>query len=73
MFKIGLSRTIEEEDIYAVENSMRSDRNTEAFAKLWELELKKKSPSILRVIFKLHGIKVLTLGLLFSLAETLGR
>lgn len=73
MFTIGLKRSIEEDDIYEVTNSMRSDQNTEAFVKLWQLELQKKNPSIFRVMFKVHGIKVLTLGLLFSIGETLAR
>ena len=73
MFSIGMKRAIEEDDIYAVTNSMRSDQNTEQFAKLWELELKKKNPSIWRVMFKVHGFKVITLGLLFSIGESLAR
>lgn len=73
MFSIGMNRAIEEDDIYAVTNSMRSDQNTEAFSKLWALELEKKNPSILRVMLKVHGFKVLTLGLLFSVGETLAR
>lgn len=73
MFAIGMNRAIEEDDIYSVTNSMRSDQNTEAFTKLWALELKKENPSILRVMLKVHGFKVLTLGLLFSVGETLAR
>lgn len=68
-----MKRAIEEDDIYAVPNDMQSDRNTEAFRKLWQMELKKKNPSILRVILKLHGFGVLTIGLLFSIGETLAR
>lgn len=73
MFTIGLQRAIEEDDIYAVTNSLRSDQNTEAFQKLWQLELKKPKPSIFRVMFKLHGFKVLSLGLLYSTGETLAK
>lgn len=73
MFKIGMKRAIEEEDIYAVPNDMQSDQNTKTFRKLWQMELKKKNPSILRVIFKLHGFSVLTIGMLFSIGETLAR
>lgn len=73
MFAIGMRRPIEGDDIYEVTNSMRSDQNTQAFAQLWELELRKKNPSIFRVMLKLHGFKVLTLGLLFSIGETLAR
>lgn len=73
MLKIGFSRTIEEDDIHAVTNSMQSDRNTEEFAKLWELELEKKKPSILRVILKVHGLKMFLIGLLYALGEILAR
>lgn len=73
MLKIGFSRTIEENDIYAVTNSMQSDRNTQEFAKLWELELKKKKPSLLRVILKVHGLKMFLIGLLYALGEILAR
>lgn len=70
---IGWRRPIEEDDIYAVTNSMRSDKNTEEFAKLWDIELTKKNPSIFRVILKLHGLKVFTLAILFSIGETLAK
>lgn len=73
MFSVGMKRPIDEDDIYNVTNSMRSDSNTDEFAKLWDLELKKAHPSIFRVMLKLHGFKVLTLGLLFSAGETLAR
>lgn len=73
MFKIGMKRAIEEDEIYGVTNSMRSDQNTQEFSKLWDIELKKKNPSILRVMLKIHGFKVLTFGLLFSIGETLAR
>lgn len=73
MLRIGMKRTIKDDDIYAVTNSMRSDQNTEIFSKLWALELKRDNPSILRVMLKVHGFKVLTLGLLFSIGETLAK
>lgn len=73
MFKIGMKRAIEEDDIYAVPNDMQSDQTTETFRKLWQMELKQKKPSILRVILKLHGFSVLTIGMLFSIGETMAR
>lgn len=73
MFRMGMRRTIEEEDIYEVKNGMQSDRNTERFAELWQLELKKKNPSILRVIFKVFGLKFSVFALLFLVAETAAR
>ncbi|KAG4077638.1 hypothetical protein HA402_009029 [Bradysia odoriphaga] len=73
LFTIGLKRAIEEDDIFAITNSMRSDQNTEKFAKLWELELKKKNPSMIRVMLRANGYKVHLIGILCSLTETLAR
>lgn len=73
MFAIGLKRTIEEEDIYAVVNDMRSDLNTDAFRKQWDLELEKENPSILRVMFKMHLYKILPVGFLYAVGETIAR
>lgn len=73
MFQIGLRRSIEEDDIYAVTNSMRSNQTTETFAKLWNLELKKQRPSLLRVIRKVYGFEVLIVGILYAIAETFAR
>lgn len=73
MFAIGLKRAIEEEDIYAVANDMRSEQSTGAFTRLWNLEQLKKNPSIFRVMVKLYGLKVLPIGILYSIGETLAR
>lgn len=73
MFSIGIRRTIASDDIYEVTNSMRSDQNTDLFAKLWELELKKAKPSIATVMLKVHGFKVFTIGILYCLGETLAK
>lgn len=73
MFMIGLKRAIEEEDVYAVTNDMRSEKHTNGFVKLWDEEIKKKNPSIFRVMLKLYGYKVLPVGILFSVGETLAR
>lgn len=73
MLTIGWKRPIEEDDIYAVKNSMRSDKNTKEFSKLWDIELKKKNPSILRVIIKLHGFTVFTLAILYTIGETFAK
>lgn len=73
MFKIGMRRPIEEDDICNVLNSMRSDENTTEFNKLWQQEIKKPDPSIMRVMIKIRVLKVLVLGLLFSIGETLAK
>lgn len=70
MFAIGLKRTIEEDDIYAVESDMQSELHTEAFAKSWELECKKENPSLLRIMLKTYLYKVLPVGFLFAACET---
>lgn len=73
MFGIGLKRVIQEDDIYEVKNEMRSDLNTEAFDKLWKEEIKKKNPSLFRVMFKLYLWKVLLAGFLFAMGMTLSK
>lgn len=70
MLTMGMTREIGENDIYAVTDDMRSDQNTDAFAKLWQDELQRENPSIIRVIFKLSGFKALALSILYSIATT---
>lgn len=66
MINTSLKRDLDEDDIYATRNSMRSAQNTDAFAKLWAIELQKKSPSIIRVIVKLYGLQILLMAFLYS-------
>lgn len=73
MFSIGLKRAIQEDDIYAVTNHMKSDLNTEAFRKLWQEELTKTNPSVLRVMFRMHLYRLLPIGLLYAIGETIAR
>lgn len=73
MLITGWKRPLNDDDIYAVTNSLRSDKNTEEFAKSWDIERKKKNPSILRVIIKLHGATVFTLAILYTIGETLAK
>lgn len=70
ILKLGMSREISEDDIYDVTNEMRSDKNTEALAKQWQLELKCKNPSILRALLKLYGPKVLLISGLCAIGAT---
>lgn len=71
IFEIGWKRSIEEDDIYTVENDMQSELHTEAFAKGWELECKKKEPKLFRVMLKMYLYKVLSFGVLYAVVETL--
>lgn len=73
MIKLGLSREIQEDDIYAVTNSMRSEENTHNFVKHWKIELEKSNPSIFRVMLKIYGYKVFMLSFFYSIGLTLAR
>lgn len=70
MLSIGLRRAIQEDDIYAVKNDMRSDSNTEAFAKLWETECKKRNPSLFRILLKMYLLKVFIVGFFLAILQT---
>lgn len=69
LIKTSLNRDLNEDDIFAVRNSLRSAQITDAFEKQWQIELKKKNPSIIRVILKLYGLEVLLLTLLYAIAS----
>lgn len=71
MLKLGLERPIEEDDIYNVTDTMRSSTNTETLTKLWDIELQKKQPSVLRIIMKAYGFKALIVSLLYSIGSIL--
>lgn len=73
LYSIGFKGSIEEDDLYDVTKSMRSEQNTKRFEQLWNEELTKQNPSILRVMLKSGGIKVLIIGFLFSIADTFAR
>lgn len=68
MLKTGLKRELDEDDIYAVSDSMRSAQNTDAFAQQWQIELKKQNPSIIRVMLKLYGFEALLITLFYAIA-----
>lgn len=71
LVKAGSKRELGEDDIYANVDSMSSAKNTDAFANEWQMELEKKDPSIIRVILKLHGYKVLLVTFVYAILATL--
>lgn len=73
MFAIGMKRAIQADDIYAVKKDMRSDLNTEEFAKLWALECKRKKPSLFRVMLKMYLYKMFFVGFLLAILQTIVR
>lgn len=72
MFMIGVKRPIEDDDIYMVPKDLQCEKNTNDFANLWNMELKKHRPSIFRVILKLH-MKIFPIGILYAIIETFAR
>lgn len=73
LYRKGLKRTIKEEDIYETLKQHESDKIAELFTKLWEQELEKKNPSVLRMFYNAYGFPVILSGFIFSIVETLNR
>lgn len=70
LFKMGTSRSITEEDVYENLDEHKYDPIVQKFSVLWDEELKKKDPSVLRMFMKAYGFVTIGLGLLFSVIET---
>lgn len=70
VFKLGTKGPITPDEIYKPKSNLESRRITEKFVELWSEELKKKNPSVLRVVFKIYGFPLLSLGILFSILES---
>ncbi|KAG4075521.1 hypothetical protein HA402_003346 [Bradysia odoriphaga] len=73
ILKIGRSREIEDGDVYAVPNCLRSDQNTRRLEKVWRLESQKENPSFKRAILKTYGVEIFTTEIVYSIGETLAR
>lgn len=73
LFKTGLSRPIIEDDVYETLKDHESEQIGSKFTKLWKDELKKKNPSVLRMFYKAYGFSAMSVGLMFSIVETLSR
>lgn len=73
LLKVGMSRELSGNDIYAVLKTMQSDQNTNEFENSWRLEVKTKNPSSFRVMLKLHGFKVLAPSILYPIGSTIAR
>lgn len=68
-----MKRELDEDDIYAVKNSMQSAQNTDAFEKQWRIELQNKNPSIVRVMFKLYGSEILLTTFFYGILSAMVR
>lgn len=73
LFKLGLSRPIEEGDIYKTLKAHESKKLSENFAALWVEEQKNEKPSLFRVMRKMYAKKILGIGIFFSFVDSLSR
>ncbi|GAB0093527.1 probable multidrug resistance-associated protein lethal(2)03659 [Sergentomyia squamirostris] len=70
LYKMGMKRPIEDEDVYETLPEHRCENLSNKFTKWWEEELKNKSPSLVRMIARAYGRNILIFGLLCSLTES---
>lgn len=68
-----MKRPILPEEIYKPKSELESKTITDRFIQMWSNELKRKDPSVLRVIFNIYGTPLLFWGLTFSLLESVLR
>ena len=73
LYKKGLTKTITEGDVYETLKSHEAEKIADKFTRLWDQELKKKDPNVLRMFYNAYGFRVLSVGLTFSIVETLNR
>ena len=73
LFKIGVKRTITDSDVYEGLKSHECDKIANKFSALWEQELARKNPSVLRMFYNAYGRGILWVGISFSIIETLNR
>lgn len=73
LYKTGYSRPITSDDIYQTIHHHESERISEKFTKLWDQELQSRNPSVIRMFYNAYGASVLSLGILFSISETVNR
>lgn len=73
MFKLGLQRTINSDDIYKNAKKHDARQLSEQFEEFWEIEKCTKRPSIYRVIWKLIGFQIFGLGILYTCVDILSR
>lgn len=69
----GMRGHITSNDIYEAKDSLKSGPITERMSALWQQELKRPKPSLMRMLLASYGWPVLLWGLLFMLIETVCR
>jgi ATP-binding cassette, subfamily C (CFTR/MRP), member 4 len=73
LYRKGFKQSITEEDIYKTNKDHESGLIAEKFTKLWNEELLTKNPSTIRMFYRAYGLSLLSIGLLFSICESLIR
>jgi ATP-binding cassette, subfamily C (CFTR/MRP), member 4 len=73
LYRKGLTKTITEQDIYQTNADQESAKIGDKFTKLWDDELQRQNPSVLRMFYRAYGFPLLSIGLIFSISETLNR
>ena len=70
LFRRGLQGPFSEEELYQHRHDLDSERVTTKFVKLWNDEVKRKNPSVIRMIVRAYGNIFIPLGILYSISET---
>ncbi|KAG4067325.1 hypothetical protein HA402_000316 [Bradysia odoriphaga] len=70
LFKRGMKGPIPPDEIYKPKSSLESKKITQKFIENWSDELKRKSPNLLRAIFRMYGASVLFWMLSFTILES---
>lgn len=73
MFKLGLKKPIDSQDIYKNLTEHGAARITDRFSEHWEAEKCRKRPRIFNVIRKVFLNKVIGLSILFSAVDIVSR
>jgi hypothetical protein len=73
MFKLNAIKSLDEGDLYENTKALNSEQNSLEFAKVWQREANKKSPSLFKAIVKMYGAKIMGYGFFFSIIESTAR
>ncbi|KAH8312051.1 hypothetical protein KR044_009125 [Drosophila immigrans] len=70
LFKRGLQGPFTDDELYQHRKTLDSERVTKTFSDLWDDELKRSNPSVIRTIWRAYGSVFLPLGLIYAFLET---
>lgn len=73
LFKLGLQRPIENEDIYRTLKEHECTRLSDRFETLWNEERKKQRPHLFTVIRQVYAKKIIGISILFTAIDAISR